>query len=155
MPGIPLVQVLGKQETKRGFCPKRMLATSSQVLLLTTALKPIFLHRASLWIRNWGKQLIQSSPMAQGKISYFSSSSSSSMSLARYLHNAHRVQAVTASAVNHVISCMADCTTWCWWERGIYGGVNRLKWNRRESLKGYSLTKELWTMFSFHAFRGF
>lgn len=59
--------------------------TSSHVFLLTTALNPILLHRMSRLTNTVGYLVIQPSPMAQGNISYFSSSLSSSMSLARYL----------------------------------------------------------------------
>ena len=82
--------------------------TSSQVLLLTTALNPILFHRLSLASRNFGNWLIQSSPIAQGKISYFSSSSSSSMSLAKYLHT-QRVKLGTVCGVCVCVWCVCVC----------------------------------------------
>ena len=59
--------------------------TSSHVRLLTTALNPIAPQSWSLLRRNAGNWDCHPLPSAQGNISYFSSSSSSSMSLARYL----------------------------------------------------------------------
>lgn len=78
-----LTQSEHKRKTKH--IPTETMDTSSHVLLLTTALNPMVCHSWSLLLRKAGNCVIHPLPSAQGKISYFSSSSSSSMSLAKYL----------------------------------------------------------------------
>lgn len=63
----------------------RWILTSSQQRRLTAARYSMRAHSLSLCFRKRGNCFLQLFPRAQGKISYFSSSSSSSMVFARYL----------------------------------------------------------------------
>lgn len=82
--------------------------TSSQVSLLTTARQPIRFQNTSLFRRKLGQSSRQFFPKAQGKMSYFSSSSSSSISFARYLESEAVVKKTFLNSLTfeHYILCL-------------------------------------------------